>query len=92
MQTGTLSPVTRTGGEEQLLLAEVHALCERNELMLIDCNPDAVRLQPHSSRADVVSAIRFLAGKRVDIELWHSEKLAYCRRNTSLPEPVLFLA
>ncbi|MEY0266817.1 ATPase, T2SS/T4P/T4SS family [Morganella morganii] len=91
MQTGTLSPVTRTGGEEQLLLAEVHALCERNELMLIDCNPDAVRVAAaQQPRRDVVSAIRFLAGKRVDIELWHSEKLAYCRRNTSLPEPVLF--
>ncbi|WP_432692627.1 hypothetical protein [Morganella morganii] len=91
MQAGTLSPVTRTGGEEQLLLAEVHALCERNELMLIDCNPDAVRVAAaQQPRRDVVSAIRFLAGKRVDIELWHSEKLAYCRRNTSLPEPVLF--
>lgn len=91
MQTGTLSPVTRTGGEEQLLLAEVHALCERNELMLIDCNPDAVRVAAaQQPRRDVVSAIRFLAGKRVDIELWHREKLAYCRRNTPLPEPVLF--
>ncbi|MDH0353637.1 ATPase, T2SS/T4P/T4SS family [Morganella sp. GD04133] len=91
MQTGTLSPVTRSGGEEQLLLAEVHALCERNELMLIDYNPDAVRVAAaQQPRRDVVSAIRFLAGKRVDIELWHREKLAYCRRNTALPEPVLF--
>lgn len=90
MQTGTLSPVTRTGGEEQLLLAEVHALCERNELMLIDSNPDAVRIAAaQQPRRDVVSAIRFLAGKRVDIELWHREKLAYCRRNTPLPEAAL---
>lgn len=90
MQTAALTPVTRTGGEEQLLLAEVHALCERNELMLIDYNPDAVRIAAaQQPRRDVVSAIRFLAGKRVDIELWHSEKLAYCRRNTPLPEPVL---
>lgn len=91
MQTAAPAPVTRTGGEEQLLLAEVHALCERNELMLIDYNPDAVRVAAaQQPRRDIVSAIRFLAGKRVDIELWHSEKLAYCRRNTPLPEPVLF--
>ncbi|WP_240425607.1 hypothetical protein [Morganella morganii] len=81
MQTAAPAPVTRTGGEEQLLLAEVHALCERNELMLIDYNPDAVRVAAaQQPRRDIVSAIRFLAGKRVDIELWHSEKLAYCRR------------
>lgn len=91
MQTAAPAPVTRTGGEEQLLLAEVHALCERNELMLIDYNPDAVRVAAaQQPRRDIVSAIRFLAGKRVDIELWHSEKLAYCRRNTPLPEPILF--
>ncbi|OBU02038.1 ATPase, T2SS/T4P/T4SS family [Morganella psychrotolerans] len=91
MQPDTVSPVTHLYGEDQLLFAEVHALCERNELMLIDYNPDAVRIAAaQQPRRDVVSAIRFLAGKRVEIELWHSEKLAYCRQNTPLPEPVLF--
>ena len=59
--------------------------------MLIDYNPMPSELLPLCGRAEMCVLLSgFWPVSGWTLNLWHGEKLAYCRHQYPLPEPVLF--